>query len=80
MHLLKSTYADLPQANLTRVVVDEIKIVGSRCGPFGAALRLIQSGQIDLESMIEACYPLDQAIEAFEHAARRGVLKVLLSR
>src|SRR5262249_28287432 len=78
--ILKSTYADLPQANLTRVVVDEIKIVGSRCGPFAAALRLMQLGQIDLQSMIEACYSLDHAIEAFEHAARRGVLKVLLSR
>ena len=77
--VLKSTYADLPQANLTRVVVDEIKIVGSRCGPFAAALRMMQAGQIDLHSMIDACYPLDRAVEAFEHAAQRGVLKILLT-
>ncbi len=76
--VLKSTYAGLPQADLTRVVVDEIKIVGSRCGPFEAALRMMASGQVDVQSMIEQTYPLDQALTAFEHAARPGVLKILL--
>lgn len=75
---LKSTYVGLPQADLTRVAVDEIRIVGSRCGPFPAALRLLESGRVDVESMIEARYPLDDALAAFEHAARPGTLKVLL--
>jgi threonine dehydrogenase-like Zn-dependent dehydrogenase len=76
--VLKSTYAGLPSADLSRVVVDEIKVVGSRCGPFDAALRMIAAGRIDLGPMIDGLYPLDEALPAFDHAARAGVLKVLL--
>lgn len=76
--VLKSTYAGLPQADLTRVVVDEIRVVGSRCGPFDAALRLLAAGLVDVESLITARYSLDDAVQAFEHAAQPGVLKVLL--
>lgn len=75
---LKSTYFGLPQADLTRVVVDEIRLIGSRCGPFPAALRLLASRHIDVQSLIAARYPLDNALAAFEHAARPGMLKVLL--
>jgi threonine dehydrogenase-like Zn-dependent dehydrogenase len=75
---LKSTYSALPQANLTRVVVDEVKIESSRCGPFEAAIRLLERGIIDVESLIEAHYPITEAMRAFEHAAQRGVLKVVL--
>jgi threonine dehydrogenase-like Zn-dependent dehydrogenase len=75
---LKSTYAGLPQADLTRVVVDEIRLIGSRCGPFPAALRLLASRRVDVQSLIAARYPLDDALAAFEHAARPGMLKVLL--
>jgi threonine dehydrogenase-like Zn-dependent dehydrogenase len=76
--VLKSTYTDLPTANLTRVVVDEVRVIGSRCGPFDAALRLMESGLVDVESLIVAEYPLAEAERAFAHAAERGVLKVLL--
>lgn len=76
--VLKSTYAHLPTVNLSKVVVDEIKIVGSRCGPFDAALRMLQSKQVDVTSLIEATYSLDDALQAFDHAAQSGVLKVLL--
>jgi threonine dehydrogenase-like Zn-dependent dehydrogenase len=75
---LKSTYAETPKADLSRLVVNEIKVVGSRCGPFEEALRLLEQRLVDVESMIESCYPLKQAVEAFDHAARSGVLKVLL--
>ncbi len=75
---LKSTYTGLPQADLTRVVVDEIRVVGSRCGPFPAALRLLELGLVDVESMIAARYLLDNAQNALEHAAEPGTLKVLL--
>lgn len=76
--VLKSTYVGIPPANLTRVVVDEIKVVGSRCGPFDAALRLLEIGAIDTESLIEARYPLVDGLTAFDHAAQPGALKVLL--
>jgi threonine dehydrogenase-like Zn-dependent dehydrogenase len=76
--VLKSTYVGIPTANLTRAVIDEIKIVGSRCGSFEAALRLLDHGLVDVQSMIEARYPFTEAIRAFDHAFEAGVLKVLL--
>lgn len=75
---LKSTYVGLPQADLTRIVVDEIRLIGSRCGPFPAALRLLASHSVDVQSLIAARYPLDDVLAAFEHAAQPGMLKVLL--
>ncbi len=76
--VLKSTYHDLVQVDVSRLVVDEIQVVGSRCGPFPPALRLLAQGLVDVTSLIEAIYPLDQALAAFEHAGRRGALKVLI--
>lgn len=76
--ILKSTYSGIPQADLTRVVVDEIRLVGSRCGPFDAALRLLKENLVDVLSLVEARYTFDQALAAMEHAARPGALKVLL--
>lgn len=76
--IVKSTYMDPPRADLTRVMVDETRIVGSRCGSFDAALRLLESGVVDTRSLIDARYDLDQAVEAMNHAAQKGVLKVLL--
>jgi threonine dehydrogenase-like Zn-dependent dehydrogenase len=78
--VLKSTYAGLPQADLTRIAVHEIRVVGSRCGPFGAALRLLAGGLVDVRALIEAQrYRLDEAGAALDHAARPGTLKVLLT-
>jgi threonine dehydrogenase-like Zn-dependent dehydrogenase len=76
--LLKSTYNGLPQADLTQVAVREIHVVGSRCGPFPAALRLLQNGLVDVESLIDARYPFNNALDAFTHAAQPGMMKVLL--
>lgn len=76
--VLKSTYHGLPQVNLTMIVVDEITIVGSRCGPFAAALRLLEQRRVDVRPLIHARYSLVQGAQAFEHAQRPGVLKVLL--
>lgn len=76
--VLKSTYAGLPQADLTRVAVNEIQVVGSRCGPFPAALRLLAEQRIHIEPLIEAEFELSEAPRAFAHAAESGVLKVLL--
>lgn len=76
--VLKSTYAGVPPADLSRVVVDEIKVVGSRCGPFDAALRMMASGRIDLGAMVDGTFSLDEALAAFDHAGRAGVLKILM--
>ena len=76
--VLKSTYVGIPQANLTRVAVDEVRVVGSRCGPFEAALRLLKHQLVDVESMIERHFPLSDGLTAFEYAAQPGMLKVLL--
>ncbi len=76
--ILKSTYKAIPQMDMSRIAVEEIKVVGSRCGPFAAALRLLDAGLVDVESLIEARYPLEQGLAAIECAAERGMLKVLL--
>ena len=76
--VLKSTFEGLTTANLTMIVVDEINVVGSRCGPFAPALRLLESKRVDVLSLIHARYPLEEGLRAFEQARRPGVLKVLL--
>lgn len=76
--VLKSTYRGDITLALAPFVVDEITIVGSRCGPFAPALRLLERGDIDPRPLIAARYPLGEAVAAMEHAARSGVMKVLL--
>ena len=76
--VMKSTYAGNLNVNASSLVVDEITLIGSRCGPFEPALRLLASHSIDVRSLIHATHPLDDAIAAFEHAQRRGTLKVLV--
>jgi alcohol dehydrogenase len=76
--VLKSTYEGLSQADLTRVVVNELRIIGSRCGPFAPALKLLADRLIEVESLIEARYSLGDAQTAVDHAARPGTFKVLL--
>ena len=75
----KSTYAggrfDL---DTNRVVVDEITIVGSRCGPFPRAIAALHAGAVVVDALIDARYPLSQGVEALAFAQRPGVLKVLL--
>ncbi|MEA5513701.1 MDR/zinc-dependent alcohol dehydrogenase-like family protein [Nodularia sp. UHCC 0506] len=76
--VLKSTYAGKLSLDASSLVVDEITLIGSRCGPFPAALQLLATGNIDVQPLIHASYPLDDAVFAFEQAQHRGVLKVLL--
>lgn len=79
--VLKSTVAAAehdPAFDWTDVVVREIRVMGSRCGPFDRALELLRTGAVDVSSLIDARYPLDRALEAFEHAGRRGTMKVLI--
>jgi threonine dehydrogenase-like Zn-dependent dehydrogenase len=76
--ILKSTYHGLPQVNLTMIVVDEITIVGSRCGPFNSALRLLAQKRVDVLPLIHARFALEEGVAAFEHAQNPGVLKVMI--
>ena len=76
--VMKSTYAGNLTINMSSIVVDEITIVGSRCGPFAPALKLLAEHKVDVKPMIEAVYPLDQALAAFEHAQRPGTLKCII--
>ncbi len=75
--ILKSTYTGRAEINLSRLVVDEITLIGSRCGPFGPALERLRQG-LDPRPLIDGRYPLDQAVEAFAQAARPGTLKILI--
>jgi len=76
--VLKSTYhGDLP-VDMSGLVVDEITLVGSRCGPFEPALRLLESGLVDPTPLISARYALSDGVAAFARAVEPGVLKVLL--
>lgn len=76
--VLKSTFEGKATVDLTKLVVAEIRVVGSRCGPFAPALHLLEKGAVDVASMIHGTYDLDDAEAALEHAARPGVLKILL--
>ena len=76
--VLKSTYADNLTLNASALVVDEITLIGSRCGPFDKALKLLERDEVDVTSLIQARYPLEQGTEAIALAQQRGVLKVLL--
>jgi threonine dehydrogenase-like Zn-dependent dehydrogenase len=75
---LKSTYKGDMSVNFSSIVVDEINLVGSRCGPFEPALRLMEAGQVDPTVLIAAEFKLGEALKAFERAAATGVLKVLV--
>ena len=74
--VLKSTFHGAQEMPFAPIVIDEISIVGSRCGPFEPALRLLEQNLVDVESMISAEYPLERGVEAFELAAMPGMLKV----
>lgn len=76
--VLKSTYKGKIPVNLSFLVVNEIRLMGSRCGPFEKALDLLEKKLIDPRNLIEHRYSLANAKEAFLKAAEPGVLKVLL--
>lgn len=76
--VLKSTYAGNLTFDASSLVVDEITLIGSRCGPFPEALEVLSKNQINVKPLIQGHYPLEEAIAAFNHAQKRGVLKVLL--
>ncbi|MEZ4516801.1 MAG: alcohol dehydrogenase catalytic domain-containing protein [Chloroflexota bacterium] len=85
--VLKSTFAGNANLNLTKLVVGEVTVVGSRCGPFAPALRLLEQAAlagdkatsvVRIRPLINAEYPLNEALAAFEYAAQPGIRKVLV--
>lgn len=76
--VMKSTVHGLVSIDTAPAIVNEITLVGSRCGRFEPAIRLLASGKVRVDDLIDARFPLDRAPEAFARAATKGVLKVLL--
>ena len=76
--VLKSTFQGTPTWNASRVVVEEITVVGSRCGRFAPAVELLASGRIDVTRLIDSEMPLGEGVNAMNEASRKGALKILL--
>ncbi len=76
--VLKSTIAASKEFNLAPIVIDEITVIGSRCGQFAAALRLLESRRIDVKPLISDIFSIDKAIEAFERNKEKSSVKVLV--
>jgi threonine dehydrogenase-like Zn-dependent dehydrogenase len=76
--VLKSTVAERLQVDLAPLVIHEIQLIGSRCGPFEPALAALAAGDVEVEPLISERWPLSRADEALRRAAEPGLLKVLL--
>lgn len=76
--ILKSTVAQGSEINLAPLVINEINVVGSRCGLFQPALRILQNGRVNTEDLITAIFPAEKSEEAFQTAADRSALKVII--
>jgi threonine dehydrogenase-like Zn-dependent dehydrogenase len=77
--VMKSTFAGQAPLDPSLIVVPEVRLVGSRCGPFPAALRLLTRGWLDPRPLISRVFPLSQGVAALDFARQKGVLKVLLA-
>ncbi len=77
--VMKSTVHGLVQIDTAPAIVNEITLIGSRCGRFQPAMRMLVSGKVRVDSLISERFPLDRASEGFARAATKGVLKVLLT-
>jgi threonine dehydrogenase-like Zn-dependent dehydrogenase len=76
--VLKSTHGLDTPFDMTMAVVDEITVIGSRCGPFAPAIQLLASGQVDPGNLIDDVFGLSQALAAIERSREAGVFKVLM--
>lgn len=76
--VLKSTVATGKELNLAPIVINEITVLGSRCGQFPPALRLLKNNRIDFNPFISGIYSIDDAIDAFEANKQKDTLKILI--
>ena len=77
--VLKTTVAGEYTVNLAPIVIDEVRVVGSRCGPFPKAIAALTTGAIDVSLLIGAIFSLDQADAAFQAAAAKGAKKIVMT-
>lgn len=77
--VLKSTFCGKAQIDISKIVVDEIQLIGSRCGPFPKAIRQIEQKRINVDDLIDGDFPLERSHEAFALAQEPGTLKILLT-
>jgi threonine dehydrogenase-like Zn-dependent dehydrogenase len=76
--VLKTTIAGEQTMAFAPIVIDEVQVVGSRCGPFPDAIQGIESGQVKVDSLISGRFDLKDGVEALQHTANQPVLKILL--
>lgn len=76
--VLKTTVAGAHTLSLAPLVIDELTVVGSRCGPFAKAIAALASGAVDVRPLVSEVFSLDDAEAAFACAARKGVAKVVI--
>jgi threonine dehydrogenase-like Zn-dependent dehydrogenase len=76
--VLKSTFHGTTELEAAPLVIDEITVIGSRCGPFAPALRALAT-RIDPSSLIDGVFPLSDGVRAIEKAAEPGVAKIQLT-
>lgn len=76
--VLKTTTAKKVQIDMNQFVINEISLIGSRCGPFLPAIKAIKSRQIDLYPLISDVFPIEDGVKAFQHASSKSALKVIL--
>jgi threonine dehydrogenase-like Zn-dependent dehydrogenase len=77
--VLKSTFHGRPEVDTARLVIDEITLLGSRCGPFAPALRALAEGTVDPSPLVEAVLPLRDGVEALRRAGEKGAGKIQLA-
>ena len=76
--VIKSTFHGVAAVNVSKLVVDEIRVVGSRCGSMRDAITALEGTALETDPLIDSVFPLEQGVEAFERASQPGVFKVLL--
>jgi alcohol dehydrogenase len=76
--VIKSTFNGNTMVDLSALVVDEITVIGSRCGPFKEALKLLAAGSVEVEPLIDAEFPLKDGVAAFKMAQEKGRMKILI--
>ncbi|MFN3466639.1 MAG: MDR/zinc-dependent alcohol dehydrogenase-like family protein [Candidatus Brocadiales bacterium] len=76
--VLKSTFASGTRLNLSQLVVNEVMLLGSRCGPFESAIKALKEGTVEVSNMVAKVYGLEEVEKALNLASKRGILKVVL--
>jgi len=76
--VMKSSYSSPIEVDLTKLVIDEIELIGSRCGPFSTAIKALEGALIETESLIDATFSIDDYLAAFALVQQKGSMKVLI--